>query len=207
MPSSEDTTICVATFGGTEWVDLANTRAIPSATATGATVLHHHGDTIHETRTALLEKVTTEFVVFLDADDELEPGYLEHMESSTADIMVPAVRFIWPGADIPQEAEIPQVGGHRHDCGGVCLTNGNWIVIGAVCRTAMAKAVGWREWERYEDWDFWWRLWQAGATVERVPKSVYRAYVRLDSRNNIGTKEDQLRTFGQIVAANQAGNR
>ena len=65
----------VATYGGDEWVDLALERAIPSA-AEQAPFVHAHRGTLHEARNEALGMVATEWVVFLDADDELKPGVL-----------------------------------------------------------------------------------------------------------------------------------
>ena len=198
-----DLTVCVATYGDPSWIDLAETRAIPSALQTGAAVAHyHHIDSLHAARTQLLNAVATPWVCFLDADDELEPGYVARMAEAPTDIRVPAVRYVVDTEQRTTGAHIPRVAGHRHDCTGACLPLGNWIVIGAVVRTELAQTVGWREWACYEDWDFWLRCWQAGATVARVPMAVYRAHVRADSRNRAGTPEQRLETHRLIARAN-----
>ena len=194
-----DLTVCVATYGDREWVDLANHRAIPSAESQ-TLVVHYHGETLHEARSELLAVTTTPWVCFLDADDELEPGFVKHMGAGTADIRVPAVRYI--SANSTPGAYIPRVAGHRHDCTGECLPFGNWIVIGAVARTAVAQNVGWRDWACYEDWDFWLRAWQTGASIERCPSAVYRAHVRPGSRNRAGTPQERLQVHRQIAMAN-----
>lgn len=194
-----DVTVCVATYGGREWADLANRRAVPSATPQAPTV-HYHGASIHQARAHLLAAVGTPWVVFLDADDELEPGYINTMGTGFADIRVPAVRYVT--ADNHPGAYIPRVAGHKHDCTGECLPYGNWIVIGAAVRTDVARSVGWREWACYEDWDFWLRCWQQGATVERAPTAVYRAHVRPDSRNRAGTNQERVEVHRLIAAAN-----
>lgn len=195
-----DVTICVPTYGTRRWVDLANACAIPSAEAQPAVVVHYHGISLHEARAELLATVTTPWVCFLDADDELEPGYLDRMAEATADIRVPAVRYIT--ADHHPAAYVPRVAGHRHDCTAECLPYGNWIVIGALVRTRIAQLVGWREWDCYEDWDFWLRCFHAGATIERVPTAVYRAHVRPGSRNRAGTNNERMETHRLIAAAN-----
>jgi GT2 family glycosyltransferase len=195
-----DLTVCVATYGDRSWINLAEDRAMPSAAQPGVAVAHCHARTLHEARAQLLNAVATPWVCFLDADDELEPGYFEHMSTAVADIRVPAVRYVT--ADNYPGAYFPRVAGHRHDCTADCLPYGNWIVIGAVVRTELAQQVGWREWACYEDWDFWLRCWQAGATVERVPTAVYRAHVRAGSRNRAGAPEERLQTHRLIAAAN-----
>ena len=196
-----DVTICVATYGDREWADLANRRAIPSAKNQPGVVVHYHGATLHEARSELLAVVTTPWVCFLDADDELEPGYIGHTAAGTADIRVPSVRYV-TADNHPRSSYTPRVAGHRHDCTGECLPEGNWIVIGAVVRTDIAQRVGWREWACYEDWDLWLRCWQAGATIGRTPEAVYRAHVRSGSRNRAGSPAERLETHRQIAMAN-----
>ena len=72
-----DVTICVATFGDPTWQTLARTRAVPSAEAQGVPVVHVHGRTLHAARNAAVEQAQTEWVIHLDADDELTAGYVQ----------------------------------------------------------------------------------------------------------------------------------
>lgn len=177
-----DVTICVATFGSATWKQLAHDRAIPSA-VTQAPVVYVHDDSLHGARNAALQQVRTEHVVFLDADDELQPGYIDAMATGTADVRAPAVSYVKPSGRA-RDPYVPRVAGHRHDCGGECLPEGNFIVIGACVRTRVLRDVGGFEpWPMYEDWAAFARCWQAGATVETIPAAVYRAHVRTDSRN------------------------
>lgn len=180
-----DVTVVVATCGADEWADLAHQRAIPSARALGVPVLHKHlpGGTVAQARNELVGLVGSEWVVHLDADDELAPGFVDAIARGTADVRAPAVQYIRPGWG-PLKPRMPRVANHNHRCVGECLRQGNWLVVGAAVRTALVGRVGgWREWPMYEDWDLWLRCWLAGATVEAVPQAVYRAHVREDSRN------------------------
>lgn len=173
-----EVTVVVGTFGDQFWCDLAESRAIPSVL--DAPVVHVHGETLHDARNTGLDLVDTEFVCFLDADDELEPGYFDHMAYGAADLRAPAVRYV-PTSRRPY---VPRVAGHIHDCTADCLAHGNWLVIGTVAPTAMVRDVGgFRDFTWSEDWDLWVRCWQAGATVEAIPAAIYRAHVRPDSRN------------------------
>lgn len=79
-----------------------------------------------------LDQVRTEWVVYLDADDELEPGFLDWMADGTADLRAPAVRYVRGGNSV--HAYVPKVWGHEHDCTGECLPYGNWLVIGSAVR-------------------------------------------------------------------------
>lgn len=192
-----DVTVVIGTFGGDEWKELAESRAVPSVN--DVPVLHVHGQSLAEARNKGLAMVETPWVVFLDADDELTPGYIEAMEDGFADLRGPSVEYVGPRR---QEPYVPKVAGHHHACDGDCLTEGNWLVIGTAARTDIVREVGgFREWEVYEDWDLWLRCYLAGATVEAIPAAVYRAYVRRDSRNRAPSMEVKNRVHHEIVKA------
>ena len=126
--------------------------------------------------------------MFLDADDELEPGYITALQAGACDLRAPAVRYVAP--DRFQAARMPRVAGHDHDCTADCLPEGNWLVIGTMARTQLLRDVGGFEpWPIYEDWALWLRCWKAGATVEAIPAAVYRAHHRPDSRNRAPARE------------------
>lgn len=193
-------TIAVGTFGGPEWVRLAETRALPSARAFGVPVVHVHAGSLHEARNGALAKVDTEWVVNLDADDELEPGYLQAMAGGTADVRAPAVRYIRGYGDRSAQPAMPKVAGHSHDCEAACLPYGNWLVIGAAARADLVRAVGgWRDFAWSEDWSVWLRCYLAGATFEPVPTAVYRAHVRRGSRNRSVRAETRLEVHRAIA--------
>jgi glycosyltransferase involved in cell wall biosynthesis len=148
-------TVCVATFGDREWKMLAERRAIPSARPQAPTI-SVHGATLADARNACLARVTTELVVFLDADDELEPGYADAMLAGTADLRAPQVRYV--RARRFRASGFPKVAGHHHDCTADCLVEGNWLVIGTCVRADLLRSVGgfWDE-PLYEDWSAWLR--------------------------------------------------
>lgn len=173
--------VVVATFGSASWSRLALERACPSVEAP-AQLVRVHGRSLAEARNEGLRQVETEWVVFLDADDELEAGYAAAMLAGDGDLRVPQVRYP------PRPASFPRVVGHDHTCSSECLTEGNWIVIGAAVRTEMVREVGgFKPWPWCEDWDLWCRCWRAGADICRVPEAIYRAHVRPGSRNRRGT--------------------
>jgi len=192
-----DVTVVVGTYGDVSWKQLAESRAIPSVG--DVPVLHVHGETLAEARNKGLEWVETDWVVFLDADDELTPGYFDAMAAGFADLRAPAVEYVGTSRQSPY---MPKVAGHGHDCDGDCLTEGNWLVIGTAARTNIVRDVGgFREWEVYEDWDLWLRCYLAGATVEAVPEAIYRAHVRRDSRNRAPSMAIKNRVHHEIVKA------
>ena len=198
-----EVTVAVATFGTPEWEQLARTRAIPSARALGVPVVHHHAGTLHDARNGALAQVTTEWVIHLDADDELEAGYVQAMAAAAADVRAPAVRYVRGFGDRAARVAMPRVAGHDHDCAAACLPYGNWLVVGAAVRTELVHTVGgWRDFPWSEDWDLWLRCHLAGATFEAVPAAVYRAHVRQRSRNRAMVGEARLEAHRAIARAN-----
>lgn len=201
-----DVTVAVATYGQRWWQRLAQSRAIPSAEALGVPVVHRHADTLHDARNGALAGVDTEWVIFLDADDELEPGYVAAMAAGTADVRAPSVRYVRSGPRLARNtvpARMPTVAGHGHACEAACLEWGNWLVVGAMVRAELVRKVGgWRDFPWSEDWDLWVRCWQAGASVEAVPAAVYRAHVRPGSRNRAPSREARLEAHRAIARAN-----
>jgi glycosyltransferase involved in cell wall biosynthesis len=192
-------TVCCGTFGDWSWVKTAE-RAIASATEQGVPVVHRHRSTLAEARNACLDVVETEWVAFLDADDELEAHYFDALAWGTADLRAPAVRYVQNGK--AHRPYVPKVAGHRHACTGECLPQGNWLVIGTAARAQMLRDVGgFEEWPVYEDWALWLRCWQAGASVEAVPQAIYRAHVSPTSRNRAPAIADRNRVHHEIVDA------
>jgi len=201
--SQETTTIAIGTFGDDDWKDLAKRRAIPSAQAQGCPVVHAHAETLHQARNAALDHVETPWVIHLDADDELEPGYLSAMAlPGHGSVRVPQVRYMQRGRAISRP-RFPQVAGHQHSCVAECLPYGNWIVVGAAVETNLIRRIGgWRDFTWSEDWDVWLRCHLAGASFTRAQRAIYRAHVRLDSRNRGGTAEERLDAHRAIARAN-----
>lgn len=206
-----DVTVVVATHGGDEWKQLAENRALPSVDALGvqAIAVHQPEGTLASARNFGLDQVQTEWVSFLDGDDELEPGYFEATEQGTADLRAPSVRYVPWAANLgdPLHARarpaprMPKVAGHRHDCDAECLAYGNWLVIGSVARTEFVRVVGgFSEYEWSEDWAVWANMWKQGATVEAIPHAVYRAHVRPDSRNRGRLRQADKHRVHQEIA-------
>jgi glycosyltransferase involved in cell wall biosynthesis len=181
----DDVTVVVGTFGEPAWVELAQ-QAIRSAHHQ-APVIHVHAGTLAEARNACLEQVETEWVIHLDADDELEPGYVAAMRRGSADIRAPRVRCMRGGHSVRHGLFMPRVWRHRHACDRTCLPHGSWVVVGAAVRADLVRAVGgWQEEPIYEDWSLWLRCYKAGATFEAIHGAIYRQHLRVDSRNHAG---------------------
>lgn len=167
-----DLTICVATFGEARWVELAHDRAMPSARAQGCPVVYVHGDTLHQARNEAARQATTPMVCWLDADDELAPGYAEAMCAGTADMRAPALLECHPdGRTVAVDVESRDIERLNPCC------------VGTVVRRSMALESPWPGWPAWEDWAFYLRLHRRGAILEHIGNAVYLQHVRKNSRN------------------------
>lgn len=196
-----DVTVVVATYGDRRVWDKLAERALASVAkhAPDVPVVRYHGRDLAEARNTALGRVTSEWVSFIDADDEIERGYFEHLAKATGDLRAPSVRYV-RGSVMPRPM-MPRVAGHTHACVAECLPFGNWLVIGTAVRTEMLTVVGgFESFEWSEDWAAWSRCWLAGATVEAVPQAVYRAHVRPGSRNRAPDRNAKLAAHRQIAA-------
>jgi len=198
----DDVTICICTYGrgwsfkGKELcqkLDIKFPKQLKIA-------YHENNGNLLSVRNKALEMVSTEYVIFLDADDNLSDNYIEEMSKGTADIRVPSVRYVSRGKEL--EPYIPRVSACRHTdpCGPHCLPWGNYLVIGSMARTETLRAIeGFRDWPMYEDWDLWARCWINEATFENIPTAIYQATIRPDSRNRQPTKQAKLNAHRAIA--------
>jgi GT2 family glycosyltransferase len=190
----------------TIWRPLAQ-RALASAHASGAEQVEYvEGATLHEARNEGMARLGTEWVVHLDGDDELEPGYLDTLRAGTADVRAPAVRYVHGTSRRSAPPAMPRVWSHLHNCIAECLPLGNWLVVGAMARVDLLREVGgWRDFPWSEDWDLWLRCHLAGATFEAIPDAVYTAHRGPVMRNRALPQSERLRVHGLIAAANGIG--
>jgi glycosyltransferase involved in cell wall biosynthesis len=194
-------TVCIGTYGDrTHWSTLAHERAMPSVdrqTIRPANLLWSHGPDLHTARNTAAEAARSDWLCFLDADDELDPFYLEAMTAATAKLasgdhlLQPATLGIHPdGHEDPEATLIPPKP----------LLDGNYLVIGTLLRRAQFQRVGgfWN-WPIYEDWDLWLRCRRDGATILPVADAIYRVHVNTNGRNS-NDRATQLATYHRIRA-------
>lgn len=182
--------IIVGTYGDRAvWHQLA-CRAISSAEkqTVPAQIIYVHGSTLQDARNVGAERAEGDWLIFLDADDELDPKYVEAMLAGKGDLRQPATLGIVDGKEDPFPVVIPKKP----------LLDGNYMVIGTMCRRDLFEQVGgFHDYPIYEDWDLWIRMWIAGAIPEPCPEAIYRVHVQQESRNN-QDRNIQVKYYNQI---------
>lgn len=191
-----DLTILICAHGDEGWRELAYARAFPSAAEQALTLVHYDPDaTLAEVRNTAAEDADSEWLCFLDADDELDYGYVDAMRRSNVAgvnaLYAPAVKYIDP----------------RRPTAPACLPNEpgemsaiNRCVIGTLIRReTFFHQGGFREWPCYEDWDLFLGAHLSGVPIEYVPDAVYKAHVSRGSRN-VPTRTLATQTYRAIRA-------
>lgn len=194
----------IATYGGNEWLRLAADRALPSAGGQGfddIVMTHLPDGALHTARNEAADHAKADYIVFLDGDDELHPGFCDAMRAAIdeaddgrrAQGFTPAVTYV-VGRRRPPARIWPRVD----------LRDGNWLVIGTVVPRAAFLAVGgFADWPLYEDWCLWQRLEKhAGVEWVEVPDALYVAHAQPDSRNRGPSRRAKLAAHDMIRRAN-----
>lgn len=164
---------------------MAVTRAAPSAFAQGpheVLVGHDPDATIAQVRNELATHATGTWLCFLDADDELAPGYVKAMKTARErnHLLMPIVQQVKRGR--PRTPNFyPQVD----------LLSGNYLVVGTVIeRRLFSKAGGFGEYPHgFEDWALWYKATKLGAKVKPVPEAVYVQHVNPRSKHRLGWRD------------------
>lgn len=197
--------VIIATYGDDAWRTLALQRAYVSVQEQGpdhSRILHH--DPWGTRATSLNDgaaRTTGEWLIFLDADDELAPGYLgamrralEQQTDGKQSLFTPAVQQIRKGRPGPP------IFFDR----GISLRDDNWLVIGTMIhRDLFHRVGGFPEYPHgFEDWALWSKCFRLGATVVKVPDAVYRYYHNPQSAHKRGWRDrkTQVATHLRIKA-------
>lgn len=172
----------------------------------GAEVLIDHvpDATRAQVRNRLVKEASGDWIITLDADDELESGYVQAMSEAAQRncLLTPRVSYVENG-----------VGKMARFWPEIDLVQGNWMVVGTACpRDLMLEVGGWRTFtgsgvlNEWDDWDMWIRCVQAGAGIVKVPDAVYLAHVR-DSPHHSRTRAMTQAWLREIREANGIGGR
>jgi GT2 family glycosyltransferase len=191
--------VIIGTYGNWDvWGILAHRArlSVEAQTVLPNEVHEVHADTLASARNQGAADSIADWLIFLDADDELDPYYVEEMLKGTGDMRWPSTIGYYENGQIDDYA-VP------HEPRSSLLV-GNHMVIGTMVRREQFIDVGgFRELASLEDWDCWIRLTLNGAQAVSCPKAVYRVHVQSDSRNqNI---ESHSRTYAEIQQRYQDG--
>jgi glycosyltransferase involved in cell wall biosynthesis len=192
--------VVIATYGDREWQALAQTRAAPSVSAQTSDVIVHHEDdgTIATSRNAAAANAPGDWLLFVDADDEIAPGYLDALRAAyTGDdraLLTPRVQTLRkgrPGAPVFFDR-------------GISLRQDNWLILGTlVHRDLFHEVGGFGEYPHgFEDFSLWSKCFRAGATVVKVPEAVYVYHWNAQSKHKVGWRDKkwQVETHHRVVA-------
>jgi glycosyltransferase involved in cell wall biosynthesis len=181
----------VATYGRQIWPNMAAERAIPSTLGQGFLEVidsHQPDGTLAQARNMGASMATGEWLLFLDADDELAQGFGEEMILATTHtkprpaLFTPAVQYV-RGKQRPKPTIWPRMD----------FKVGNWCVIGTLIeRKLFHELGGFREYGLYEDYALWAMASVAGAEVFEVPEAIYIAHFQTRSRNRAPDKNEKL---------------
>ena len=175
--------VVITTYGDEGWRELAYTRALASAEDQGAheVLVHHEPELeIGPARNAAAATATGEWLLFLDADDELSPGYVDAMKAAISRqgggkwLFQPAVSYVRKGRIGP-----PQINKVKD------LSQDNYLVVGTVVRKHLFEEVGgFSDYPHgFEDWSLWAKCWRAGAQIVPVRKAIYVAHINPHSKH------------------------
>lgn len=194
--------VVVATYGGREWAARAIEHAVPSVETEQPfeLVVRHYDDlTLAGARNMAAEQATGDWLCFVDADDQLEPGYLDAMRMAYQVLYADVVAGLWrPPLLVPSLRLGDAVAGIP--AWDASLIDLNCAVIGTLIhRDVFWLAGGFREWPIYEDWALWLACVLVGAKMLPVRAAVYAATVRGGSRNT--PTVDARRVYDEIRAS------
>jgi GT2 family glycosyltransferase len=143
---------------------------------------HDPSGTIASIRNELAQDAKGDWLLFLDADDELAPRYIQAMEHAERpnSLLTPSVQ------KIIKKRENPPVFYPEVD-----LMTANWLIIGTLVeRDLFLRVGGFEDYPHgFEDWSLWYKCAKVGAEVVRVPKAVYRQHVNPQSKHRLGWKD------------------
>lgn len=213
---SANIAVIVATFGLTKWEitgDQAAKKVRDEQTVRPVIMREHlHHGTLSEARNSAVEWLSKDtmyddvgWLIFLDADDELHPNFVEELTGyqGDADVLQTSVRGFREEIDrdrlsfaVPDLADLaigrkwlePAPVFHAQK---LPLLRQNYLTIGSpVRREIFLNVAGFDEWPVLEDWAFWLKCAKAGANFSSLPEAVY--YINDDHQRNLNINADVI---------------
>jgi hypothetical protein len=198
---TETVDVIVATYGSFDVWDLLAQRAVVSAENQDRkpdAIYRAHdseGSDLSRVRNMAAADSAAEWLIFLDADDELGSGYVAAMLRGEGDLRWPSTLGVYEDGSTDEAPVLLQPKPN--------ILIGNHMVIGTMVRREIFMDVGgFREGlPVLEDWDLWIRCLIAGGLARPCPAAVYRVHVRNASRNSAANGHHQY--YGEIQAKYQ----
>lgn len=174
--------VVVATYGDKDYWDGLAQRALDSIYAQSDPpdeVIRYHGTSLAQSRNHAIESATSERIICVDADDQIDEYYLACMKLAQGDIRYPRLKYVYSDGSVQWVTS----SGHT--------VRGNHICIGAMFRKDLfLKVGGFKDEPVLEDLSLWLRMEKAGAQI-RPSNSIYIAHVREKSRNKNQALKDE----------------
>ena len=173
-----DVTVIVTTFGDPWWEQLAMERAYRSAIPQAMTVMHHTNECVSlgDARNQAVDRYDPQdWICFLDADDELAPGYIDAMSNvphvDESYLLIPSQQYGVGG----------EVVCHMHRK----IMKMNPCPIGTLIHRSMFEEAG-RFWDEpaWEDWSLFRRAFILDAKLEFVRNAIYIDHASVTGRNS-----------------------
>lgn len=174
--------IIITTYGADHWPEIARQRAYPSAVEQNAyeVIVHHEPNlSIGPARNKAARRATGEWLLFLDADDELDQNYCRAMTDAICSSARPEPALLQPAVCYHRKGRP----GPTYLIPEKDLRTDNYLVIGTVLRRKLFTQVGgFNDYPHgFEDWSLWAKCWSAGAKVHPVEQAIYHAHINPQS--------------------------
>jgi glycosyltransferase involved in cell wall biosynthesis len=180
----ETVDVVIATYGNADVWEVLAQRALASAegqTRKPDAIYRAHdseGADLSTARNQAAADSNADWLIFLDADDELDVHYVDSMLAGVGDLRWPSTLGVVDG----REDDYPVLLQPKEH-----ILIGNHMVIGTMVRRELFTAVGGFRagLPVLEDWDLWIRCLLAGGVARPCPAAIYRVHVRSESRNTV----------------------
>lgn len=148
----------------------------PADVVTVITDVRHEGSAA--TRNRALAGVTTEWIAFLDDDDEWYP---QHLKSLLAAARSTGADVIYPGCDVQRDGQLiprqEEWGRYGQSFDADLLRRRSYIPVTSLVRTELVRKT--RGFEpppesQYDDWGFYLQLLDVGARFYHLPRVTWR---------------------------------